>query len=53
MQAIKYKHELPDALSWTGQAYYELNDTLNARKFLTKATEYGMIDAKELLEKIK
>ncbi|MGJ8660296.1 MAG: tetratricopeptide repeat protein [Cellulophaga fucicola] len=52
-QAIKYNYELPDALSWTGQAYYELNDTLNARKFLTKATKYGMIDAKELLEKIK
>ena len=51
-QAIKYNFELPDALSWTGQAYYELKDTLNARKFLTEASKYGMIDAKELLEKI-
>ncbi|MFS4469804.1 tetratricopeptide repeat protein [Maribacter sp. 2210JD10-5] len=51
-QAIKYNYELPDALSWTGQAYYELNDTLNARKFLSEASKYGMIDAKELLEKI-
>ena len=52
-QAIKYNYELPDALSWTGQAYYELNDTLNAKKFLSQASEYGIIDAKELLEKIK
>ncbi len=52
-QAIKYNYEVPDALSWTGEAYYELNDTLNARKYLTEATKYGMIDAKELLEKIK
>lgn len=51
-QAIKYNYELPDALSWTGHAYYELKDTLNARKFLTEASKYGMIDAKELLEKI-
>ncbi|WP_298239512.1 tetratricopeptide repeat protein [uncultured Algibacter sp.] len=51
-QAIKYNYELPDALSWIGEAYYELNDTLNARKFLTEASKYGMIDAKELLEKI-
>ncbi|WP_405266672.1 tetratricopeptide repeat protein [Cellulophaga sp. Ld12] len=51
-QAIKYNYELPDALSWTGEAYYELNDTLNARKFLTEASKYGIIDAKELLEKI-
>ncbi|WP_405246671.1 tetratricopeptide repeat protein [Cellulophaga sp. Asnod2-G02] len=51
-QAIKYNYELPDALSWTGEAYYELNDTLNARKFLTEASKYGIIDAKELLKKI-
>ena len=51
-QAIKFNYELPDALSWTGQAYYELKDTLNARKFLTEASKYGMIDAKELLEKM-
>jgi tetratricopeptide (TPR) repeat protein len=52
-KAIKYNYELPDALSWTGQAYYELNDTLNAKKFLSQASKYGIIDAKELLEKIK
>ncbi|WP_262495029.1 hypothetical protein [Kordia jejudonensis] len=39
-------------MSWIGEAYYELNDTLNARKFLTEASKHGMIDAKELLEKI-
>ncbi|WP_299211602.1 tetratricopeptide repeat protein [uncultured Aquimarina sp.] len=52
-QSIKYNHELPDALSWIGEAYYYLNDTTNARKFLTKASEYGMLDAKELLNKIE
>ena len=51
-QAAKYNYEIPDALSWIGQAYYEMNDTLNARKFLSEASKYGMIDAKELLEKI-
>lgn len=51
-QAIKYNHELPDALSWTGEAYYELKDTLKARKYLTKASKYGLIDAKELLDKL-
>lgn len=51
-QAIKYNYELPDALNWTGQAYYELKDTLNARKYLTEASKYGIIDAKELLKKI-
>jgi tetratricopeptide (TPR) repeat protein len=51
-QAIKHNYELPDALSWTGQAYYELNDTINARKYLTQASKFGLTDAKELLEKI-
>jgi tetratricopeptide (TPR) repeat protein len=49
---IKYNYEVSDALSWTGQAYYEMNDTLNAIKFLSQAANYGMIDAKELLKKI-
>lgn len=52
-QAIKNNYELPDAMSWIGQAYYEIRDTLNARKFLSKASKYGLIDAKELLEKIE
>ena len=52
-QAIKYNYELPDALSWTGQAYYELNDTINARKYLTQASKFGLTDATELLERIK
>ncbi len=51
-QAAKYNYEIPDALSWIGQEYYEKNDTLNARKFLSESSKYGMIDAKELLEKI-
>jgi len=52
-QTIKYNYNLPDALSWIGQAYYEMNDTLNAKKFLSQASKYGMIDAKELLKKLK
>lgn len=52
-KAIKYNYQLPDALSWTGQAYYEMKDTLNAKKFLTQAAQYGLIDAKELLEKME
>ncbi|MDH7445985.1 tetratricopeptide repeat protein [Aquimarina sp. 2201CG14-23] len=52
-QAIKYNYRLPDAFSWIGEAYYKLNDTLNAKKFLSEASKYGMLDAKELLKKIK
>ena len=52
-QSIKYNYELPDAFSWIGESYYHLNDTLNARKFLTQASKYGLIDAKELLNKIE
>jgi tetratricopeptide (TPR) repeat protein len=52
-QAIEYNYEIPDASSWIGQAYYELNDTINARNFLTQASKYGLIDAKELLKKIE
>ncbi|WP_187388280.1 tetratricopeptide repeat protein [Seonamhaeicola marinus] len=51
-QPIKYNYETPDALSWIGESYYHLKDTLNARKFLTQASKYGLIDAKELLEKM-
>lgn len=51
-QCIKYNYETPDALSWIGESYYQLNDTLNARKFLTQASKYGMLDAKELLGKM-
>ncbi|WP_298311889.1 tetratricopeptide repeat protein [uncultured Aquimarina sp.] len=52
-QSIKYNYELPNALSWIGEAYYYLNDTINARTFLNKASEHGMLDAKELLDKIE
>ncbi|WP_299444361.1 tetratricopeptide repeat protein, partial [uncultured Aquimarina sp.] len=45
-QSIKYNYELPDALSWIGEVYYQLNDTINARKFLAMASDYGMLDAK-------
>lgn len=52
-QSIKYNYELPDSFSWIGEAYYHLNDTINARFFLTEASKYGMLDAKELLNKIE
>ncbi|MBQ4820278.1 tetratricopeptide repeat protein [Aquimarina sp. MMG016] len=52
-QAIKYDYELPNALNWIGEAYYHLNDTINARKFLVEASKYGIIEAKELLNKIE
>jgi tetratricopeptide (TPR) repeat protein len=52
-QSIKYNYELPDSFSWIGEAYYHLKDTTNARKFLTKASKYGMLDARELLNKIE
>lgn len=52
IQAVEFSHELPDALSWTGEAYYYLNDTINARKYLTEASKYKMLDAIELLEKM-
>jgi len=51
-QSIKFNYELPDSYSWIGEAYYYINDTINAKKFLTKASKYGMLDAKELLTKI-
>ena len=51
-QSIMYNHELPDAQAWIGEAYYHLNDTINARKFLGRASDYGIIDAEEWLEKL-
>lgn len=52
-QCIEYNYEVPDALSWIGESYYHLKDTLNARKFLTQASKYGMLDALQLLEKME
>ena len=52
-EAMKYVKDLPNALSWTGEAYYHLNDTISARKYLTEASNYGMLDAKELLNKLE
>jgi tetratricopeptide (TPR) repeat protein len=52
-KAMKYVKDLPNALSWTGEAYYHLSDTINARKYLTEASNYGMLDAKELLNKLE
>lgn len=51
-QSVEYRYELPDALSWLGEAYYYSKDTLNARKYLTKASKYGMLDAQELLKRL-
>lgn len=52
-EAVKYVEDFPNAMSWIGEAYYHLNDTVNARKYLTQASKYGMLDAKELLEKME
>ncbi|WP_026935052.1 tetratricopeptide repeat protein [Christiangramia echinicola] len=52
-QAIKYNFEAPDAASWIGQAYYHLNDTLKAKKYLKFASKQGLLDAEELLKKLK
>jgi tetratricopeptide (TPR) repeat protein len=52
-QAVKYGHELPDAASWLGEAYYRLNDTIQAKKYLTYASNQGLIDAEELLKKLE
>ncbi|MCG2432131.1 tetratricopeptide repeat protein [Aequorivita xiaoshiensis] len=52
-EAVKYVEDFPNAMSWLGEAYYHLNDTVNARKYLTQASKYGMLDAKDLLEKLE
>lgn len=52
-EAVKYVEDFPNAMSWTGESYYHLDDTVNARKYLTVASKYGMLDAKELLEKME
>jgi tetratricopeptide (TPR) repeat protein len=41
-----------DANYYIGEAYLKLNDTLNAKKFLIEAKNFGMIEAKDLLYKI-
>lgn len=53
LEALKYVDDYPNAMSWIGEAYYQLKDTLNARKYLTIASEYGMLDAEELLKKLE
>ena len=52
-EALKYDYEKPYATYWIGKAYYELNDTLNATKHLTEASEYGFTDSKAMLDKLK
>lgn len=52
-ETIKYVEDFPNAMSWTGEAYYYLNDTVKARKYLTQASKYGMLDAQELLKKLE
>ncbi|PHS03094.1 MAG: hypothetical protein COA88_16055 [Kordia sp.] len=53
LEALKYVDDYPNAMSWLGEAYYYSKDTLNARKYLTKASEYGMLDAEELLKELE
>jgi tetratricopeptide (TPR) repeat protein len=50
---IKYNYEKGSALVWLGESYLTLKDTLNAKRHLTESANIGMIDGKELLEKIK
>lgn len=52
-EAIKYGYQLPDVASWLGEAYYKIKDTLQAKKYLTYAANQGLIDAEELLTKLK
>ncbi|TVZ53034.1 tetratricopeptide repeat protein [Dokdonia sp. Hel_I_53] len=50
--SLNKNYQVGDIQSWIGQAYLKLKDTLNAQKHLKEAVRYGLIDAKELLNKL-
>lgn len=56
VEDLKYSLEkgylVGNCQSWIGRAYYELNDTINAKKHLKEAIKYGFVDSKELLQKL-
>ena len=52
LEALKYVDDYPNAMSWIGEVYYHSNDTINARKYLSQASKYGMLEAEELLKKM-
>jgi len=52
-QAVKFNYEKPNSLIWIGESYLYLKDTISAIKYLKESANLGMVDAKEILNKIE
>jgi len=52
-ELIKTGEMVGDANFYIGESYLNMNDTINAKIYLIEARNIGMIDAKELLNKIE
>ncbi|WP_435681481.1 tetratricopeptide repeat protein [Nonlabens sp.] len=51
-ESLKYNHNSISSICWIGEAYYHLNDTINARLYLEEASKHGDLESIEMLKKI-
>ena len=52
-EVLKYNYERANTLVWIGESYLAINDTTNAIQNLRESKELGILEAKELLEKLE
>lgn len=51
-ESLKYNHNQYSSICWIGEAYYFLNDTINAIPYLEEASRYGDYDSKVFLKNL-
>ncbi|WP_405369481.1 tetratricopeptide repeat protein [Nonlabens sp. Asnod2-A12] len=51
-QPLKYNFEPVTSICYIGEAYYNLNDTINARLYLEEASKYRDADSIDMLKKL-